>query len=682
MRLFSYILSLMITAGIASGSTEAGRGYFAVLPQKILLSGKTDGTDAQWSLVSGPAEVAIERGDAPVTWAKVTQPGKYTFSFSANVNGKVETATTWANVYPEGSGFGNPILPGMFPDPHILFDKGIFYIYATSMETDSGKYGRASVWSSRDFVNWQMELTNYPEYGKFGGDIWAPDIIKKREKFYQFITRSGGYDTWVAVADSPKGPWKNLREDNTPIVSGRGKAGRIVPAYNMDAQPFIDDDGQAYMYWGWSDSMAAKLTPDLKEIEGKVVFLKGTKWVAANGELPQWLLVDLGTTNRITTTRMNLENRQVVYQYLIEVSNDKQHWTTFVSREQNKDVVGQGYCDQGDAQGRYVRITFKNCGGHWASLFDLSVYGGESLLSLDKPAEASSSRGGLFSAGAATDSSTGPNMADFVEGSYMIKRKDTYYLLYSSGALHDGSYSVHYATSQHPLGPFTAPTNNVILKQNEEQTTRGPGHNSVLKFGDRWFIVYHQHNQPHEDGALVYRQTCADELFFNADGTIKPVVPTQTGVGALQPLDTTQGTDVAYGKYATATSVRSVNYAPEYALDHRLASKWKSATNDLPQVFTVDLKGTFDIERVETCFEFPTLSYKYTIETSLDGKSWSMYADKHADFAPAVCPVVETKQATAGFVRMTIFDCQRPENGAGIYTFKVYSGKARLPEGM
>jgi hypothetical protein len=675
MRLSNVILSALIMAGIASAATEAGRGYFAVLPQKVLLSGKTDGADAQWSMVSGPAVVVIEKANEPVTWVKVTQPGKYTFSFRANVNGKVETATTWANVYPEGAGFGNPILPGMFPDPHILFDKGLFYIYATSMETDSGKYGRASVWSSRDFVNWQMELTNYPEYGKFGGDIWAPDIIKKGEKFYQFITRSGGYDTWVAVADAPKGPWKNLREDNTPIVSGGGKAGRIVPAYNMDAQPFIDDDGQAYMYWGWSDSMAAKLTPDLKEIDGKVVFLKGTKWVAANGQLPQWLIIDLGTTNRITNTLINPEYRHVAYQYVIEVSNDKQNWTLFVSREQNKDVAGQGYCDQGDAQGRYVRITLKNCGGHWASLFNVSVYGWKSLLSLDKPAEASSSRGGPFTAAAATDDSTGPNMEDFVEGSYMIMRKGTYYLLYSSGALHDGSYSVHYATSQHPLGPFATPPNNKILKINEEQTTRGPGHNSVLKLGERFFIVYHQHNQPHEDGALVYRQTCADELFFNADGTIKPVVPTQTGVGALQTLDATRGRDVAYGKYATATSVRSVNYAPEYALDHHFASKWKSATNDLPQVFTVDLKGTFDIDRVETCFEFPTLSYKYSIETSLDGKAWSMYADKHAEFTSAVCPVVETKQATAGFVRMTIFECQRPENGAGIYTFKVYSVK-------
>ena len=89
---------------------------------------------------------------------------------------------------------------------------------------------------------------------------------------------------WSRVADHPEGPWKNLREDDSPIVSGGGNAGRIVPAYNMDSQPFIDDDGQAYMYWGWAESMAAKLTPDLKNIDGPVHFLKGTKWLPNGGD--------------------------------------------------------------------------------------------------------------------------------------------------------------------------------------------------------------------------------------------------------------------------------------------------------------------------------------------------------------------------------------------------------------
>jgi len=154
----------------------------------------------------------------------------------------------------------------------------MFYIFATSMESDKPSYGRASVWKSKDSVNWEMQLNNWPEYGKFGGDIWAPDIIKKDGKYYQFITRSGGYDTWIAVADSPTGPWKNLREDNTAIVSGGGNAGRIVSAYNMDAQPFIDDDGQAYLTWSNlkpAQCMIQKLKPNMIEFDGEPVEITG-----------------------------------------------------------------------------------------------------------------------------------------------------------------------------------------------------------------------------------------------------------------------------------------------------------------------------------------------------------------------------------------------------------------------
>jgi len=225
--------------------------------------------------------------------------------------------------------------------------------------------------------------------------------------------------------------------------------------------------------------------------------------------------------------------------------------------------------------------------------------------------------------------------------------------------------------AKHPFGPFVMPPENVLLKSNAEQTTKGPGHNSVLKLGERYYIVYHQHNQPHEGAKGVFRQACADALEFNADGTLRPVVPTQAGVGALGPF-VPQGTDVARGKYATATSVRGATWAAEYALDGTHASLWRAATNAYPQALTVDLGGTFDIARVETSFEYPTLAYTYAIETSPDGKAWEPYADRTAAFPAVVSPQRDAKKARAAFVRITVTGCQRPENGAGIYAFRVF----------
>ena len=676
-RPVSLVILLAALAAPAAPRLSAGLGYYAILPNKLLLtstvsSEDTNSLECLWSKASGPGEAVFERPREPITWATATAPGRYVFKIRASQGTAAAEATTTVNVYDAPGHFGNPILPGMFPDPHILYDDGTFYIYATSMENDAGAYGRASVWMSKDFVNWKMQLTDWPVYGRFGGDIWAPDILKKDGKFYQFITRSGGYDTWIGVADHPLGPWKNLREDNTAIVSGGGKAGRIVAAYNMDSQPFVDDDGQVYMYWGWSESMAAKLTPDLKNIDGEVHFLKGTKWLPNGGTLPQWLAVDLGEVTPIARIVTCPEFRHIAYGYKIELSEDGQLWKTFADRATNRtEKAGSGYVDAGEGRARHVRITMNHCSGSWAGLYSFEVFSGDKLVSRGKPASASSVRGKGSEPGNAVDASNGPWLADFVEGSYMIKRNGIYYLLYSSGALHDGSYSVHYGMGPSPFGPFTTPPENVVLKSNADLTTQGPGHNSVLKFRDNYYIVYHQHNQPHEGAKGVFRQACADRLEFNADGSIRPVVPTQIGTGPLLPL-VEPGQDVARGKYASATSVRGATYAPEYALDHNNASLWRAATNTYPQTLTVDLGGAFEIGRCETSFEYPTLAYKYVLETSLDGKTWTMFADNTAAFPVAVSPQEAHGEAKAAFVRITLTACQRPENAAGIYNFKVF----------
>lgn len=674
--IYSVFVTLFLLNQSLLSAVFIAPGYYSFFPSKFVLSGQPDSTyikgeyKLSWAKVSGPGEVNIERPDSAITWCSVTLPGKYEFKIV--VTGKqTSEARVKVNVLKSDNKIGNPILPGMFPDPHILFDNGKFYIYATSMENSKGEYGRASVWISEDFVNWNMKLTNWPVYGSFGGDIWAPDIIKKDNKYYQFITKSGSYDTWVAVADYPEGPWKNLRENNTAIVSGGGNAGKIVKAYNMDAQPFIDDDGQAYMYWGWSESMAAKLTSDLKNIDGDVHFLKGTKWVANGGTHPQWLIVDLDSISKITRFTLNPEFSHVSYDYSIEVSDDKQSWKRLVYKVNNSAVAGSGYIDFVSSTGRYVKLTFINSDGNWAGAYDFSVFNGDKKLSLNKPVTASSSRGEGSEAFKAVDVSNGPNIDDFVEGSYMIKRNGKYYLLYSSGALHDGSYSVHYAIGDSPFGPFKKPNPNIVIRKNAENTTRGPGHNSILKFNDKYYIVYHQHNQPHEDGALVFRQTCADLMEFNANGTIKEVIPTQTGIGALLPA-ADKGFNVALGKYAVSGSYKTASYAPEFAFDNNNASKWVAKTNKYPQYLTVDLKSISEIERIETSFEYPTLSYKYKIETSVDGKKWDIFADKSSVYPKVVSPQVDYKNASAKFVRMTIYGCQRPENSAGIYELKVF----------
>lgn len=115
----------------------------------------------------------------------------------------------------------------------------------------------------------------------------------------------------------------------------------------------------------------------------------------------------------------------------------------------------------------------------------------------------------------------------YVEGSFVVKRRGIYYLMWSEGDWTGPDYRVAYAMGPSALGPFTP--KGVILKQ-DLRVARGAGHHSVVnKPGtDVWFIAYHR--RPLGDADGDHRELAIDRLHFNADGTIAPVVMTDAGV--------------------------------------------------------------------------------------------------------------------------------------------------------
>jgi len=121
---------------------------------------------------------------------------------------------------------------------------------------------------------------------------------------------------------------------------------------------------------------------------------------------------------------------------------------------------------------------------------------------------------------------------DYVEGSFMIKRRGIYYLMWSEGDWTGPSYRVAYATAPSPVGPFTP--RGVILAQ-DARIARGAGHHSVVNIPgtDDWYIVYHRRPLTESDGNR--RELAIDRMVFNADGSIRPVVMTDEGVTA-RPL--------------------------------------------------------------------------------------------------------------------------------------------------
>ncbi len=116
---------------------------------------------------------------------------------------------------------------------------------------------------------------------------------------------------------------------------------------------------------------------------------------------------------------------------------------------------------------------------------------------------------------------------NYVEGVFMIVRKGKYYLMWSEGDWTGPDYSVAYAISDSPFGPFKRIGK--ILQQNPKIAT-GAGHHSVINIPgtDDWYIVYHRRPLNTTDGN--HREVCIDHMYFDKDGLILPVKITNEGV--------------------------------------------------------------------------------------------------------------------------------------------------------
>ncbi|MFB6639871.1 family 43 glycosylhydrolase [Streptomyces chartreusis] len=109
---------------------------------------------------------------------------------------------------------------------------------------------------------------------------------------------------------------------------------------------------------------------------------------------------------------------------------------------------------------------------------------------------------------------------NYVEGSYMFKRNGKYYLMWSEGGWTGPDYSVSYAMSDSPTGPFQKIDK--VLAQ-DPAVAKGSGHNSIVNVPgtDTWYIFYHRRPLSESDGN--HRQLAYDRMYFNPDGTIRRI---------------------------------------------------------------------------------------------------------------------------------------------------------------
>lgn len=256
---------------------------------------------------------------------------------------------------------------------------------------------------------------------------------------------------------------------------------------------------------------------------------------------------------------------------------------------------------------------------------------------------------------------------DFFEAPFVMKKDGVYFFMYSSESCHDSTYHVQYATStEGPLGPYTY--KGTILKTSKDGTVHGPGHHSILKEGNDYYIVYHRHDNPHSNRGF-HRQLCIDKLEFNSDGTITPIEGSHSGVKAFAP-SVLKSENLAYRKPVKVSSYYDDNFLPEYAVDDNNGTLWRPRTMGQEWI-EIDLEKIQNIRTVWTQFEYGTSYYQYVIETSADGKNWEIFADKRNNYL-AGSPMVDFGDVKARYVRLTTTGTQKNGFAGALWNIKVF----------
>ena len=169
----------------------------------------------------------------------------------------------------------NPVIRNQFTaDPTARVFNGKVYLFPSHdiispMEPEREWFSMEDyhVFSSENLVDWEdhgviITQNKIPWVREDSYAMWAPDAIEKDGNYYFYFPAAakpeygGGSMIGVAIAEQPEGPYIPME---TPIAGTNG----------IDPGVFIDKDGQAYLYWCGGGMWAAKLKPNMTELDGE-----------------------------------------------------------------------------------------------------------------------------------------------------------------------------------------------------------------------------------------------------------------------------------------------------------------------------------------------------------------------------------------------------------------------------
>ncbi len=179
---------------------------------------------------------------------------------------------------------GNPVITHKYTcDPAAIVYCDTLFIF-TGEDAKGGQKGY-------NIKNWccfaTTDMKNFEEYKipLFANDFswntgeyaYAAQVIERNGKFYWYVS-TNYTGIGVAVADRPEGPYKDIL--GKPLLTNENSPGQTNGWRTIDPTVFIDDDDQAWLYWGNRGCWVVKLNKDMISYDlnygVKTVLIEGT----------------------------------------------------------------------------------------------------------------------------------------------------------------------------------------------------------------------------------------------------------------------------------------------------------------------------------------------------------------------------------------------------------------------
>ena len=292
-----------------------------------------------------------------------------------------------------------------------------------------------------------------------------------------------------------------------------------------------------------------------------------------------------------------------------------------------------------------------------------------------------------------------PDVA-WIEGPWIYKYKGTYYLQYSASGTQWRTYAEGYYKSKKLEGPYKFAENNPLLRRTDGVVT-GPAHGSMVTGPDgniwQFYTVVLRSGGRRigmdrvivdKKGNLICDVTDTPQW---APGVVADPKKGDSGSIIISVGKTTMSTGEGFPGAAKIATSAKPGRGPEYAIDDNTATWWEPEDDDAQPTLMISLSPAVDRDRVQTFAVdgarilfgggagrgvrnagLPV--YKYKMEVSMDGKSWTTVVDQSANKTPRNVVFDEFAPVEARYVKLTMLDWPKTGNFS-ILDFSVF-GKA------